>query len=109
MISLLGDENFTQSILDGLLRENPDLDIVRVRDVGLSAQDDPAILAWAAINSRVVLTHDRTTMTRYAYDRIRAGLPMPGVIEVRYSARIGQLVEDLLLLIECSLPGEMDS
>jgi hypothetical protein len=30
----------------------------------------------------VVLTHDVTTMSRHAYDRVRASKPMPGVFEV---------------------------
>jgi hypothetical protein len=32
---------------------------------------------------------------------------MPGVIEVFTDARIGQVIEDILLLIECCLEGEL--
>jgi hypothetical protein len=32
---------------------------------------------------------------------------MPGVIEVITDARIGQVIEDILLLIECCLEGEL--
>lgn len=41
-----------------VLRRNPNVDIVRVQDVGLSEADDPTVLQWAAQNNRVVLTHD---------------------------------------------------
>lgn len=41
---------------------------------------------------RILLTHDVHTMTKYAYDRIRAGLPMPGMIEVREDLAIGQAI-----------------
>ena len=64
---LLADENFNGDIVRGLLLRQPDLDIVRVQDVGLAGADDPDILAWAAENNRIVLTHDRATMSDHAY------------------------------------------
>lgn len=39
MLRLLADENFNNNIVRGLLRRKPDLDIVRVQDVGLSGAD----------------------------------------------------------------------
>ena len=45
-------------ILPCLLWE-PTLDIVRVQDVGLRTASDPDILAWAASEGRILLTHDR--------------------------------------------------
>lgn len=48
MIKLLADENFDNTIIRGLQRRNPNVDVVRVQDVGLSGKDDPAILKWAA-------------------------------------------------------------
>ncbi|MFY7934380.1 MAG: DUF5615 family PIN-like protein, partial [Microcystis aeruginosa] len=57
MIKLLVDENFDNTIVRGLFRRNPMLDMVRVQDVGLSGMDDPTILEWAAQEGRVLLTH----------------------------------------------------
>lgn len=90
----------------GLLRRKPDLDIVRVQDIGLSGADDASILEWAAQESGVLLTHDVTTLTRFAYERVRAGLPMPGVFEVSRAIALGFAIEDILLLTECSIDGE---
>lgn len=106
MLRLLADENFNNKIVRALLRHNSELDVVRVQEVGLSGADDSAVLAWAAVENRVLLTHDVSTITRYAYDRVRAGLSMPGVFEVASESAIGTIVEDILLLIECSLPDE---
>ena len=66
MPRLLADENLNNDIVRGLLRRKPDLDIVRVQDVGLSGADDSTVLAWAAQQGRVLLTHDVTTITRFA-------------------------------------------
>jgi hypothetical protein len=109
MLRLLADENFRGIIVRQLRRHSPSVDILRVQDVGLMGAADSVVLDWAALEGRVVLTHDINTMTLEAYQRIRAGLPMPGVIEVPLHLIIGRAVEDLLLLVECSLPGEFDN
>ena len=67
MIRLAADENFNNNIVRGLLRRNPEIDIVRAQDTGLGGADDPVILEWAAQNNRVLLTHDVKTITGYAY------------------------------------------
>jgi Domain of unknown function (DUF5615) len=105
---LLTDENFNGSILRGLIRRLPTLDIVRIQDVGLLHANDPEILEWAANEGRILLTHDVATITTYAYDRIKSGLPMPGVVEVIATAPIGQVIDDLHLLICCSKSGEYE-
>jgi hypothetical protein len=108
MLLLVADENFNNDIVRGLLRKKPDLDIVRVQEVGLRGADDPAILEWAAKAGRVVLTHDAATMTYYAYERVRTGLSMPGVIEVADDLPLGQVIDDLLLLAEYSQKDEWE-
>ena len=108
MLLLAADENFNNNIVRGLLRHRPDLDLVRVQDVGLSGADDPAVLAWAARARRILLTHDVSTITHYAYERVRAGKTMPGVVEVSRAVLVGQAIEDLMLLAECSLAGEWE-
>lgn len=108
MLRLAADENFNNDILRGLLRRKPDLDIVRVRDVGLSGADDPTILEWVAQEGRVLLTHDVSTLTRYAYERVEAGKPMPGVFEVSRAVPIGVAIEDIMLIAQYSLEGEWE-
>jgi len=111
VLSFLADENFLGAITDGALRRDPNLDLVRVQDVGLAGASDPAILQWAARYGRVVLSHDVSTMSRYAYERVAAGLPMPGVFLVRESVAInatGVVIESLLLLAQSSLEREWE-
>jgi len=108
MIGLALDENFNHDILRGMVRRNPRLDFVRVQDAGLSGQDDEAVLEWAAQQGRVLISHDVATMTAFAYARIAAGLSMPGVFEVPRTLSISAAIEDLLLIAECSLPGEWE-
>lgn len=58
MLSLLSDENFNGDIVRGVRLRHPNLDLLRVQDVGLREVDAPTILAWAASNGRILLTHD---------------------------------------------------
>lgn len=66
MLQFLSDENFDGDIVRGLFRREPNLDLMRVQDVGLRELDDPIVLDWAATNDRIVLTHDRSTMPDFA-------------------------------------------
>lgn len=108
MIRLAADENFDNDILRGLRRREPRIDVVRVQDAALSGADDPSVLEWTAEQGRVLLTHDVTTMGRFAYERVRAGLAMPGVLVVNPNVGIGDAIDDILLVVECSREGEWD-
>jgi predicted nuclease of predicted toxin-antitoxin system len=108
VLKFLADENFDNTIVRGLFRRNPTLDIVRVQDVGLSGKEDPTVLEWAAQEGHILLTHDVATITRYAYDRVRQGQTMPEVIEVSTDAPVGRVIEDVLVLVECGQEGEVE-
>ena len=108
MLRFAADENFNNDLVRGLLRRRPDLDIVRVQDAGLAGADDPTVLEWAAQEARALLTHDVATLTHYAYARVEANQPMPGVFCVSRSVPARRAIEDILLLAECSFPGEWE-
>jgi len=106
MLLFLSDEDFNRRIVRGLRRRLPRLDVVRVQDVGLIARPDTEVLEWAANENRVVLTHDVSTMSKHAFDRVNGKLTMPGVIEISQDVPIGEAIEELVLIAECSLENE---
>ncbi len=108
MIRFLADENFNNQIVRGVLRQSPNTDIVRVQDVIFSGADDPTVLAWSAQAGRVILTHDVATMITFAYERIQAGLPMPGLFEISRRVPVGLAIEEIILIAECSFEGEWE-
>jgi hypothetical protein len=82
-------------------------DIVRVQDIPeVAGQDDPTVLAWAVQEDRVLLTHDVRIITKYAYERTAAGLPMSGVFEIKRTVPIAIAIDEILILAECSEQGE---
>ena len=102
MLRLLTDENFNGDIIRGLLLREPNLDLVRVQDTDLSGAEDPAVLAWAAENNRILLTHDRATIPEDAYERVATGQAMYGVFILEDRFPIGRAIEEILLMTECS-------
>ncbi len=74
----------------------------------MAGADDPTVLEWAASEGRVLVSHDVKTLGKFAYERVLAGLPMPGVFEVHDSLPTGQVINDLILLATCSHPGEWE-
>lgn len=109
MIKFAADEDFDNRILRGLLRRQSEVDVVRIQDTPLSGADDPAILEWAYQQQRILLTHDVSTMTHYAYQRIAAGQTIAGLIEVPQSLSIGKAIEDLLTVMTCSSSEEFEN
>jgi Domain of unknown function (DUF5615) len=108
-LRFLTDENFDNRILAGLRRRRPAVDILRVQDSGLYGAEDPVVLAWAAGDGRVLLTHDTATIPPFAYERVLTGLVMPGVIEVPFQMPIGEAIEELLLIVDEGQPADLEN
>jgi predicted nuclease of predicted toxin-antitoxin system len=102
MLRLLADENFNADVVRGLLRRKVKVDVIHVHDAGLSGSEDPYVLDWAAEHDRIVLTHDRATMPDYALDRLARGLKMTGIFIFHDRLPVGQVISELILVIECS-------
>lgn len=102
MIRFLADENFDNRIVRGLLRRNPELDVIRVQDLEISGADDDTVLAWAARAERVLLTHDQRTVPECAYRRLQKHEAVAGVIVVKDTLPLGTVIEDILLVSEAT-------
>jgi hypothetical protein len=105
----LADENFNNRILKRLRRDLPAIDILRVQDTAIYQASDTEVLAWAAENKCILLTHDIRTIPRFAYDRVKMGLPMPGVIAVPRALPIGQAIDELFVVLGAGTPDDFDN
>jgi hypothetical protein len=103
------DENFDGNILNGLRARMPDLDIVRIQDTNMYQSPDDKLLTWLADEGRILLTHDVRTMPRYVYERVRAGQPVPGVIEVHRRTPIGVAIDELEVAIGAGTPEDFEN
>ena len=106
MIAFVADENFPGPLVRAVRQRRRDVDLVRAQDVGLAGADDPRLLAWAADNGRVVLSHDIRTLIGFARDRVAQGLPMAGLLVVIKPFVPRQIDDDILYVAECGLPED---
>ena len=108
MLHLASDGDVKGAIIRGLFQCQPDIDLVRVQDVGLRTASDPVILEWTASQGRIVISHDRKTMAKHAYERVVKGLPIPGVLVIRKKTSVGRAIDEILIAYECSARGRME-
>ncbi|MCP9449844.1 MAG: DUF5615 family PIN-like protein [Nitrospira sp.] len=99
-IRFLFDEDCNGRIVRGVRRRHPTLNTVTVLEAGLSEATDDAVLEYASIENRVVISHDYNTMRAHAADRLQAGLPMAGLILVPQHVPLGKVIEELVLIAE---------
>jgi hypothetical protein len=94
----MADEDLDADIIQGLRLSEPAVDILDVKTEGLRGMKDPALLDLAAQQGRILVTHDRRTMTRHYRERLAAGASnQPGLFVVSQRSAIGEIVESLLL------------
>ncbi len=97
-LCFLADEDVDEAIVQGLSLREPAIDLLDVKTSGLRGIADAALLELAHREGRVLITHDRRTMTRYFRERIDAGKPCSGVIVLsQRQSVIGEIIESLVL------------
>lgn len=103
----LADENFRNAIIRGLLRRRPRLDIVRAQDMpGVAGQDDLTLLQAATDESRIVLTHDLSTMVPAMTEHSQRHLKCAFIVFVPDSMPVADVIEQILLLEECAVESD---
>src|SRR5439155_12816826 len=78
-----------------------------LKTAGLRGTKDPVLLELAARQGRILISHDRETMTQHFCERLAAGKPAPGLFIVpQQPSAIGEVVESLLLVWTASQAEE---
>lgn len=109
MLRLLIDQDLDHVILRGLLLRVPNADVITAHQADLSDVSDLDLLAWAAEQKRIVVTHDRRTMPFHATARLARGEGVAGVIIVSRRLPVSQVIDDLEIIITCSDMGEWEN
>ena len=102
MLRLLIDQDLDHVILRGLLLCVPNLDVITAHQVGLSNASDPEVLAWAVVQERILVTHDRRTMPYHAASRMARAEKVAGIIVVSRQLPISQVINELEIIVSCS-------
>ena len=98
----LADHDVNEHILDGALRREPAIEVLRARDVGLGDRPDAEVLEFAAAQGMIVVSHDVNIMPAHAYARLAAGRPVAGLLMVKQTDPIGPIIDSLVLIWSAS-------
>jgi hypothetical protein len=94
----LADHDLNEHIVTGVLRQEPAVDFVRVRDLGMSMRPDGEILAHAASEGLLVVSHDVNTMPAAAFTRLAAGESFPGLFMAPQSSPVASIIDSLVMI-----------
>ena len=100
-VRFLADYNFNGEIVDGLLRRQPTVDLRSGHEAGLEGIPDPDVLAKAAVEGRILITHDYRTMPRH-FAEFLSEHASPGVFIFPQQIAISSAIEELLLIWSAS-------
>lgn len=99
------DADLNQVIVTGVLRREPTIDFQTAFAAGLECVKDPEVLAIAAQQGRILVSHDRKTMPLEFAEFITAN-QSSGVIIVSRKLPIEVVIEELLLIWAASSTEE---
>ena len=97
MVRLQADANLNQIILLAVRRREPAVDFQTATEAGLAGLLDPEVLACAAQDGRVLVTHDRRTMPQHFAAFITTATSA-GVLIIPQHLSVAAAVDDLLLI-----------
>ena len=89
------DADFSQIIVRAVRRREPAVDFRAAHEAGLRGLPDDEVLALAAGDGRVLVSHDRTTMPGH-FERFVASAESAGLLIIRQKVSIHQALEEIL-------------
>jgi len=91
------DADLNAEIVTGVRRREPNIDFQMADEINIRRLRDPEVLALAAQENRILVTHDRRTMPRHFADFILHH-SSPGVFIIAQTMSVRVAIEELLLV-----------
>ncbi len=91
------DADLNQAIVTGIIRRQPAIDFQTAFAAGLKGIKDAEVLALAAKEKRILVSHDRRTMP-LEFAKFIAINKSPGVIIVSRKVPLEVVIEELILI-----------
>ncbi len=104
----LGDQNFRDPIVRGVLRREPTVEFLRARNLELDKVPDNEFLESAAKANCITISHDEKTMAGFAYGRVIRSEPMSGPFVCSQSLPDALVIEQLIMIWIASEHEEWD-
>ena len=100
------DADLDQRIVAAATRAEPGIDFRTATEAGLTGVPDSEVLALAAADQRVLVSHDQSTMPGHFAEFLATGHTSAGVLIAPQSLSLEVVVEELLLIWLASEPDE---
>jgi predicted nuclease of predicted toxin-antitoxin system len=107
-LKYLLDENLPPIYRSQLAHHQPDLIAWMIGDPGVPAKGtkDPEILVWCEENEFILVTNNRKSMPVHLADHLSQGRHIPGILAFRRNAKVGDIIEDLILIADTATKEE---
>jgi len=104
-VSFQADADLDEDIIWGVKRIEPMINFQTADEAGIRGLDDSVVLATAANENRILVSHDRRTMPHY-FAQFILNQTSPGVFIISQGARISRVIDDIILVWLVSEPKE---
>ena len=91
------DADLNADIVVGVWRREPMIDFQSADEAGLEGISDPDVLAHAAQEGRILVSHDRKTMPRH-FAAFIAATTSPGLMIVSQNADVRLVIDELIMI-----------
>jgi len=91
------DSDLNEDIVTGVVRREPKIDFQTASEANLRGLLDQRVLALAAFENRILVSHDRRTMPHHFADFI-VNEKSPGVVIIAQKVSVNAAIEELLLI-----------
>ncbi len=108
-VRFLADADLNKAIVSGVLRREPSIDFLTAHAAGLRRMKDPEVLALAAEQQRVLVSHDVGTMPAHFRGFRNAGKQSAGVFLIPQTLDVGTAIDELLLIWIASEAAEWEN
>jgi predicted nuclease of predicted toxin-antitoxin system len=98
MVRFLADASLNHAIVSGCLRREPSMSFLSANEAKLEGIPDMEVLARAAEQDRLLVTHDFQTMPWHFSNFVQTHGSSPGVLLISQALPISEAIEELLLI-----------
>jgi hypothetical protein len=106
-IRFLADANLNRAIYEGCRRREPAMNFLSPEEADLEGVPDPQVLAIAAREGRVLVTHDFQSMFGHFSDFLSSGSECPGVLLVSQAAAVRKAIDEIVRVWNEDTPEDM--
>src|ERR1051325_644174 len=109
MVRFLADASLSKHIVSACRRLEPTMDFLSSADAGLAGVPDPEVLAIAAREGRILVTHDIRTMPYHCGNFLASECKSPGVLLISQKLPIATAAAEIVMIWAASEGSEWEN